>query len=63
MTDPIESSKVKSTEQLWDEIGFHKPMAGFWYKIIYQFIGLGISATLMGYLISFFYRYEKSGHR
>ncbi|MBD3353306.1 MAG: hypothetical protein GF364_17630 [Candidatus Lokiarchaeota archaeon] len=49
-----------SIDELWDEIGFHKPMAGFWYKLIYQFIGLAISAFFMGYLISFFYPYPES---
>ena len=27
-------------EQLWEEIGFHKPIAGFWYNIVYTIIGI-----------------------
>lgn len=60
MTAADDSVTIKSTGDLWDEIGFHKPIAGFWYKIIYQFIGIGVSAVVMGYLINYFYPYPES---
>ena len=55
-----ELPKEKNTSVLWDEIGFHKPMAGFWYNIIYTIIGILISAVVMGKLMSFFYPFPES---
>jgi hypothetical protein len=74
-TAPVESvasskaASEKGTEKkamadLWDQIGFHKPMAGFWFNITYTIIGIAASAFLMGYLMSVFYPYPESmGYR
>lgn len=52
------------TSELWDQIGFHKPMAGFWFNILYTIIGVLLSATFMGYFMSFFYPFPESwGYR
>jgi hypothetical protein len=61
ITPPIKSI---DTSQLWDEIGFHKPMAGFWFNIVYTVIGILLSATFMGYFMSYFYPFPESwGYR
>ncbi|MHA1680255.1 MAG: hypothetical protein ACTSUE_04560 [Promethearchaeota archaeon] len=46
--------------EMWDEIGFHKPMAGLWNNVGYTLITIVLSAVLMGYLISFFYPFPSS---
>lgn len=62
-------SEVKGTEEkkgpdLWDQIGFHKPMAGFWFNITYTIIAIAASSVLMGVLMSNFYPYPESlGYR
>jgi hypothetical protein len=55
-----EVEKPDNKEDLWDQIGFHKPLAGFWYNIVYQLLGILMSAILMGYLINFFYPFPDS---
>lgn len=49
-----------STSQLWDEIGFHKPIAGFWYNISFTLIAIVLSAFLVGQLMNFFYPFPES---
>lgn len=49
-----------STSELWDQIGYHKPIAGFWYNIVLTLLGIALSAVLFGYLIGFFYPYPDS---
>nr|MDO8109084.1 hypothetical protein [Candidatus Sigynarchaeota archaeon] len=46
--------------ELWDQIGFHKPMAGFWTNLVFTLIGIVLSAVLMGALISYFYPFPES---
>ncbi len=55
-----ETIKSLDKEELWDEIGFHKLLAGFWYNISYTLIGILISATLMGALMNTFYPFPES---
>ena len=31
---------LPSQEEMWNEIGFHKPLAGFWYRVILTIIGI-----------------------
>ncbi len=58
------TAEGKTTADLWDQIGFHKPMAGFWFNITYTIIAIVASAILMGYLMSMFYPYPESmGYR
>ncbi len=58
--EPELGEKSISTDVLWDEIGFHKPIAGFWFNITYTIIGLFISITVVGYLMGFFYPWPES---
>ena len=52
-TNPLPS--LQSQEEMWNEIGFHKPLAGFWYKVILTIIGLfiGVFFTQLVYNIFF----------
>nr|MDO8116360.1 hypothetical protein [Candidatus Sigynarchaeota archaeon] len=62
--DRKQDNQGKTTSDLWDQIGFHKPMAGFWFNITYTVIAIAASAVLMGYLMSVFYPYPESmGYR
>ncbi|MEX2715159.1 MAG: hypothetical protein Q6370_002540 [Candidatus Sigynarchaeota archaeon] len=62
--DQKDDIQSKTTADLWDQIGFHKPMAGFWFNITYTIIAIAASAVLMGYLMSTFYPYPESmGYR
>lgn len=54
--NPSNSSK----DDLWDTIGFHKPIAGFWYSIVLTAIGIVVSAIVAGYLLGFFYPWPES---
>jgi len=58
----MEPKEIKNMdkEELWDQIGFHKLLAGFWYNITYTLIGILLSATLMGALMNMFYPFPES---
>jgi hypothetical protein len=68
MTDSIENIEDStasdpddlSTSELWDEIGFHKPIAGFWFNIVYTLLSIVVSMTFAGYLMNFFYPFPES---
>ena len=50
--------------ELWEEIGFHKPLAGFWYNLLFSLISLILGLFLSGILINIFYPYpESNGYR
>ena len=46
INDLSTQSSVQSQEEMWNQIGFHKPLAGFWYRIILTIIGLFIGVLL-----------------
>ena len=51
-------------EELWEEIGFHKPMAGFWYNLILNLIEIGLGILMSGILLNIFYPFpESKGYR
>ena len=56
----LKPTSLETNSELWDEIGFHKPMAGFWFNVVYTIIGIIISAVVMGYFMSYFYPYPAS---
>ncbi|MHA1340359.1 MAG: hypothetical protein ACTSRZ_09145 [Promethearchaeota archaeon] len=45
---------------LWDEIGFHRPLGGFWYKFIYEFLIIIIPIFLATFLVKVLYPYPIS---
>jgi hypothetical protein len=54
----------ESVEHLWDQIGFHKPLAGFWYNLTFAIISQMLSIFLAGIVIKIFYPYpESNGYR
>ena len=32
------NEEIKPPEELWDEIGFHRPLGGFWFRVIFILI-------------------------
>ena len=60
LDNTLKPTTLENTSELWDEIGFHKPMAGFWFNVVYTIIGIIISSVVMGYFMSFFYPYPAS---
>lgn len=66
-----EKSLEKGTEQttegneedlkyLWEKIGFHKPLAGFWYNLFLNLIELALGIVLSGVLYNIFYPFPES---
>jgi len=49
-----------SKNKLWDEIGFHRPLAGFWHNLIYQIGVLIIPALVFSYLLKVLYPFPES---
>jgi hypothetical protein len=61
---PQLNEQGEEIEDFWDEIGYHKPLAGFWYRLVLQLIAILISAVLTGSLLSYFYPFPESwGYR
>ncbi len=62
-SSPVPSEEV-STQELWDKIGFHKPLAGFTFNLIFAVISQIISVFIAGILVNIFYPYpESNGYR
>lgn len=59
-TPPVEAKSQPQVGEMWDQIGYHKTQARFWYNIFFTLIGIVLSAILFGYLIGFFYPYPES---
>lgn len=58
---PLSKENVR---ELWDEIGFHKPLAGFWYNLFFALISQMLSIFLASIIIQIFYPYpESNGYR
>jgi len=55
-----QDAKATTTSEMWDQIGFHKPMAGFWTNLVFTLFGIVLSAILFGALINFFYPFPES---
>lgn len=64
-TDPKEEDKTDGKkEDLWDQIGFHKPLGGYLYNYVLGFVGLVFALVIGGLLISLLYPYpESKGYR
>src|SRR5512137_308807 len=63
---PLDAPKEteQSVNQLWDAIGFHKPLAGFWYNLIFSLISMFIGLFVSGIIVNIFYPYpESNGYR
>nr|MDO8109504.1 hypothetical protein [Candidatus Sigynarchaeota archaeon] len=55
---------TKSVNELWDKIGFHRPLAGFYYNLIFSLISMIIGLFISGVIVNIFYPYpESNGYR
>ncbi len=62
--NPPEPSEKITTEDLWNKIGFHKPLAGFTFNLLFAVISQIISVFIAGILVNIFYPYpESNGYR
>jgi hypothetical protein len=56
-----EGSQSLTRDALWQKVGFHKALGGWWYGLVFliinMFTGIFITATMIGY----FYPYPSSG--
>ena len=50
---------VEKQDELWDEIGFHKPLGGFWYKTILIVVGIFIGVALANIVYTLFFPYPE----
>jgi hypothetical protein len=48
------------TRDLWEQIGFHKPVAGFWYNLILFLLEVVLGIFLSGALMAIFYPFPES---
>src|SRR5271157_3302360 len=55
---------VQEVDEMWEAIGFHKPLAGFWYNLTFSLITLVAGLIFSGALLNIFYPYpESNGYR
>ncbi|MBD3354061.1 MAG: hypothetical protein GF364_21445 [Candidatus Lokiarchaeota archaeon] len=47
-------------EGLWDVVGFHRPLAGFWYNLAFYILMVIFAAIFSGVLFKYFYPYPES---
>jgi hypothetical protein len=53
-----------SDQELWDAVGFHRPLAGFWYSLTFYILTALFVAIFSGLLLSYFYPFPESmGYR
>jgi hypothetical protein len=57
---PVIVDQDPSEDQLWDEIGFHKPLGGFWYNLLFLLINMITGTFLTTWMISYFYPFPES---
>ena len=60
-TISAESMQNVPVEKLWDEIGFHKPLANLWFGLGFNIIGMLVSIIFVGPLLNLFYPYPEVG--
>jgi O-antigen/teichoic acid export membrane protein len=64
MEKPIHSEKKPSNNGTavdpWEDIGFHKPIAGFWYNLFFTLINLGLGIVISGVFLNYIYPFPES---
>ena len=56
--------QIQDPKTLWDRIGIHKPLAGFWNNLLYQILVLILPALIAVQLLRILYPYPESrGYR
>ena len=62
--ETISVENTKPTADLWDEIGFHRPLGGFWFKVAFMLIGVIFGLGVVGFYYKYIYPYPESvGYR
>ncbi|MBD3187403.1 hypothetical protein GF325_11280 [Candidatus Bathyarchaeota archaeon] len=56
----MDAPVTTSTSKLWDEIGFHRPIGGFWYKLILEIGILLIPILFVSVMLKYLYPYPTS---
>lgn len=61
-TDPGESNTLGTSSQadLWDEIGFHRPLGGFWYRLVLELGIILIPVLFVSFWLNVLYPYPES---
>ncbi|NMC06490.1 MAG: hypothetical protein GYA24_14835 [Candidatus Lokiarchaeota archaeon] len=49
-----------TNEEIWQNIGFHRPLAGFFYNLVFMFFGLFFGIFVGGYLYNLMYPFPES---
>jgi O-antigen/teichoic acid export membrane protein len=63
-TNPEKPAENASTSSLWNQIGFHRPLAGFWHNLFFQIWTIIVPAILWAYLLKLLYPFpEMRGYR
>ncbi|MFX0099781.1 MAG: hypothetical protein ACFFCS_09370 [Candidatus Hodarchaeota archaeon] len=60
----VEGENPEKPSELWEQIGFHKPLAGFFYNLTFSLITMLFGVFMTGAIIQIFYPYpESNGYR
>lgn len=57
LVQDLESSQARI---LWDKLGFHRPMGGFWYKLIFELLEILLSVVFAAWLFNLMYPFPES---
>ncbi|MEX2681034.1 MAG: hypothetical protein Q6373_005500 [Candidatus Sigynarchaeota archaeon] len=49
-----------SNEEIWQNIGFHRPLAGFFYNLVFYFFGIFFGIFIGSYLYNLMYPFPES---
>ena len=59
-----QEDEIKSSAELWDEIGFHRPLGGFWFKLVFALLTIIFGLGVLGFYFQYLYPYpESAGYR
>jgi hypothetical protein len=57
---PAETEKKLTDAEVWQNIGFHRPLAGFFYNLVFWIVGIFFGAFVGGWLYSIMYPFPES---
>jgi hypothetical protein len=49
-----------SNEEIWQNIGFHRPLAGFFYNLVFMFFGVFFGIFIGSFLFNLMYPFPES---
>jgi hypothetical protein len=55
-----EPKKQITNEEIWQNIGFHRPLAGFFYNLVFYFFGIFFGVFIGGFLYNLMYPFPES---